>query len=378
MLFLPHIRCLSHALTNTRKCYVDYIEAKVGRRLGALAKDTRTTAKPERRRYIAGISFGTSSTAMTQALAKFCSPRKSSAAFELHAVHVDTNLTEPLRDGVSPAAQRNLDKYRERFSNVSFQCVHLSKVLNVGTIDWSSLPCFETISSPEVGSNCQRLQNFFNSLPSPTSRAYILRLLIRHILLDMALETSSTALLLGHSTTALAALTLSEVANGRGYSVPWQINDGPYTFCVQSQKSDSKGCKEMNRETQVHIYYPMRELFAAEISQYLGLVSSLQELVSTDTAGNSRSVVSHKDVSIDDIMNRYFSNVEGQYEGVVANVVRTTGRLSRVAGSDFCRLCGITLDDNGDSRWAGSLGHDSETNVYQHILCYGCKRCVRG
>ncbi|UNI13533.1 Cytoplasmic tRNA 2-thiolation protein 2 [Purpureocillium takamizusanense] len=474
-----------------RDCYVDYVEAKAGRRLGAVARETRTSAAPAPRRYLAGLSFGASSAVMARVLdgsAKFHSSAKkgsAAAAFEALVVHVDTDLgfdpassspspspsprheeasssssptspsptsTSPPPQNCSPAAARLLDRYRARFPNVSFACVHLSRALRLRTVDWAALlppsqqqrggergrdvsPDHDDNGSSSTGiSDSERLRRFFDALPSATARADATRLLVRHILLDMALAGSYSALLLGHSTTALAALTLAEVANGRGFSVPWQVNDGPYPVRTYDEpgsggsSGSSSSSKAEERDTataematatttaetttvtqqHVPIFYPMREVFGAEIAQYLELSPELGELVtaaaaaalapSTTTTTTSAatngggSIVSHKDLSIADVMSRYFAGVEGPYEGIVANVVRTTGKLERAgaAGAGPCGLCGMTLDERGDERWAGELGDDdSDGNDdsdgdrrgggdRKARLCYGCKRSVHG
>ncbi|KAG8420397.1 Cytoplasmic tRNA 2-thiolation protein 2 [Metarhizium acridum] len=223
------------------------------------------------------------------------------------------------------------------------------------------------------------IAKFFDSLPSVTSKADILRLLIRHILLDLALERSYSALLLGHSTSALAALTFAEVANGRGFAVPWQINDGPLAVCTYDARPGSAGMKEVS-QAHMPVYYPLRELFKNEIKTYLDLVPSLKELISEDSSTAS-NVVSHKDLSIAEVMERYFDAVEGPQSGIVANVVRTTGKLDRAASGHFCLMCGMTLDKQGDSRWAGELGDDADTHDAASraaSLCYGCKRSING
>ncbi|KAK4091145.1 hypothetical protein Purlil1_4725 [Purpureocillium lilacinum] len=473
-------------LHSLRDCYVDYVEAKAGRRLGAVARETRTSAAPAPRRYIAGLSFGASSAVMTRVLdgsAKYHSSAKkgsAAAAFEALVVHVDTDLrfnppppqlpspphssSPPTTSSssssssprcCSPAAARLLDRYRARFPNVSFACVHLSRALRLRTVDWAALlppgpqKPEETLEQAndangkngngENSDDLERLRRFLDRLPSATARADVTRLLVRHVLLDMALAGSYSALLLGHSTTALAALTLAEVANGRGYSVPWQVNDGLYPVRTYGDDSNSNGpsggdgaaeeegqqqqqqqrnaAEEVQQEgtrgkkekettlAHVPVFYPMREVFGAEITQYLDLAPELGELVAAAAAVTSSSlsssgtgtgsIVSHKDLSIAEVMSRYFASVEGPYEGIVANVVRTTGKLDRTApsssssapGAGLCGLCGMALDEQGDSRWAGELGDEEEEEddgdcipgrSPRARLCYGCKRSVNG
>ncbi|RFU75452.1 hypothetical protein TARUN_6785 [Trichoderma arundinaceum] len=358
----------------------NYVDSKAVKRFTVLQRETRTSTKPEPRRYVAGLSFGPSSTALTQILdktAKYHASRKGSSPFEPLVVHIDTDLSHPA-DAHDTPAQRLLVKYRERFPNISFECVHLSKVLGVNTIDWAMLPIAKD------GSDAQRLQDFFSSLPSVTSRADSLRLFIRHLLLDVAIGRSYSALLFGHSTTALASLTLSEVANGRGFSVPWQINDGLFTICTYPRNEDPASAGEPSQEDakiQFPIYYPLREILKAEVITYLSTTPSIQDLIPSPDKTPS-SVVSHKDQSIEEVMARYFDGVEGPYSGIVTNVVRTAGKLDRLVTSHYCRLCGITLDEEGDSTWAGELGDEladgSTATSDTGKLCYGCKRSMGG
>lgn len=292
--------------------------------------------------------------------AKLHAGKKSSSSFDVLVVHVDTDLShEAGREDT--AAQRMMTKYREKYSFLTFECVHLSCVLEVQTVDWGTLPL------EMEGKLEDRLREMFERLPSVTSKADVMRLMIRHLLLHMVMKDKRcTALLLGHTTTTLAALTLSEVANGRGHSVPWQVNDGPYTVCNYSGSEVSK--------TTYPIHYPLREIFKAEINTYISLTPSLADI--SFAKDQSASVVSHKDTSIEEVMTRYFEGVEEPLSGIVANVVRTTGKLDRAGGTgDLCGLCGVTLNEQGDSRWAGDMGEEVGGNGK---LCYGCKRSVNG
>lgn len=357
------------------------MEAKVRKSLGTLHKETRTSTDLQPRRYLAGLSFGISSTVLTQILdgtAEYHSTKKSSSSFEPLVVHVDTDLS-PRSPGEESPAQRLLAKYRQRYPHVSFDCVHLSKALSLKTVDWSALPLPSEGGDADDDADADRLRRLFDALPSVTSRADILRQLVRHILIDTALQRDYSTLLLGHSTSALAALTLAEVANGRGFSVPSQVNDGPHTICTYGGDDEGSGSSSRG-SMEFPIYFPLREVFKNEIATYMDIVPSLADMKNPD-ASDAANVVSHKDLSIEEVMQRYFDGVEGPYSGIVANVVRTTAKLDRVAGAAYCRLCGMTLDEHGDSRWAGDLGHDSgdvTTPNQLGKLCYGCRRSVSG
>ncbi|KAL7919839.1 hypothetical protein ACQKWADRAFT_300201 [Trichoderma austrokoningii] len=365
----PDARFELRNVATCENCFREYVDSKVIKRFTVLQRETRASPKPEPRRYVAGLSFGPSSTALTQILdktAQYQASRKGSSPFEPLVVHIDTDLSHPA-DALDTPAQKLLARYREKFPNVSLECVHLSKVLGVKTIDWT------TISVPGDESDAERLRQFFAALPSVTSRADSLRLFIRHLLLHVALERSYSALLFGHSTTALASLTLSEVANGRGFAVPWQISDGLFAVCTYDPRTADPESK-----IRFPIYYPLREILKNEIVTYLSTMPAVQDLVPAPDKASS-SVVSHKDQSIEEVMARYFDGVEGPYAGIVTNVVRTAGKLDRLETSQYCRLCGITLDEQGDSTWAGELGDDpAEGTLDKGKLCYGCKRSMGG
>ncbi|KAF7520877.1 hypothetical protein G7054_g12628 [Neopestalotiopsis clavispora] len=139
------------------------------------------------------------------------------------------------------------------------------------------------------------------------------------------------------------------------------------------------------------IYHPLRELFRKELLIYSRLTSPPLTPLLTEAGSRSAAVVSHKDLSIDDVMARYFAEVEENYPSVVANVVRTTGKLNRSSGggggdgdgsenngSSSCGLCGLGLDEVGDERWRGELGEQKTESDGRGRLCYGCERSVYG
>lgn len=263
----------------------------------------------------------------------------------------------------------------------------LADALELAPIDWSSLPVAP--SKDESLAPTERLQDFFSRLPSTTSRSDVLRLLVRHVLLAVALREDCRAVLLGSSTTALAELTLSETAKGRGFSLPWMISDGPAPVnrFSPSKEQDKKSDKELverdseAREQQgsLPVYYPNRELFRTELKQYMTLTEPpLTPLLSLASTTSSSAVVSHRDVSIDEVMARYFTEVEENYPSIVANVVRTTAKLERTNGGNtarYCGLCGMELDELGDERWKGEIGDVGQGE--DQALCYGCSRATR-
>lgn len=309
-------------------------------------------------------------------------------------VHVDTDLSpvECSDDSSLPPSlaspQNLLEQFKERYPRFQFLRVPLYDALELASIDWSSLPVAP--SAEESLAPAERLRDFFARLPSTTSRSDVLRLLIRHVLIAIALRKDCRALLLGSSTTALAELTLGETAKGRGFSLPWMINDGPVPIQrfrpvnkqgeKPAEESAEKGSAARGQAASLPIYYPNRELFRNELKQYTTLTElPLTDLISPASMAPSSAVISHKDVSIDEVMTRYFTEVEENYPSIVANVVRTTAKLERASDhseEQYCGLCGMGLDELGDERWKGEIG-DVGCGQDQ-TLCYGCSRATRG
>jgi len=372
-----------------RLCFKSYIFNKILKRLGTMRRELLGPAlgKPRTLRYLVGLSGGVSSAALVHMLAEnrsyLLSSEKSKnvpMAFEALVVHVDTDFTPRTGDEGSPAGNL-MEQFAERFPGIEFRCVPLAAAMEVEGIDWGALfPGHEGSGSingeeqpPET-----RLQGIFSQLPSLTSRADLLRILIRHVLLSEAARNECDALLLGCSTTALAEMTLSEVAKGRGFSVPWQVNDGP--FPLPQRPTSQDGAEERRR--MINLYYPLRDVFRKEITTYLQVSSpKIDDMIVHTLRHSEKAVVSHKDVSIEEAIARYFETVEEGYPAVVANVVKTTGKLSRAEdeASEFCLLCGMGVDEQGDTRWKGEIGLENPTSQEgKDQLCYGCERSIRG
>ncbi|KAK3401003.1 hypothetical protein B0T20DRAFT_405762 [Sordaria brevicollis] len=419
-----------------RTCFQKFISAKCIKQIGLLNKDVRSSSssalsayhstqknagppQASSRRYLLGLSLGPSSAALLELLnenVEFQLGKGRNAPFELVVVHVSSEgggENQRERERVEGTVQR----MRERYPRFEFKVVYLEEVVGLETIDWAGLGLLDFSSSPagddndnETTSKAQKLRHLFDTLPSTTSRTDLLRLFTRHLLISEARKNSCHALLLGSSTTALAELTLSETAKGRGFSLPWQINDGilgvpsfsPHSPSTINNKTEDNG---------ILVYHPLRDALRKELVQFTKLTDPpifdmLPEVDPTATA----AVVSHKDLSIEEVMVRYFADVEENYPSIVANVARTTGKLLRLFGGvdaegnkdkaeegseseseeeeRLCGLCNMPLDEFGDERWKGELGEDSyrdglvegegKGEKMKQRICYGCERSVRG
>lgn len=396
------------------RCYHRFVNVKTVKRLEKLALEIGA-APMHTKRILVGLSFGPSSAALVDILNDQIQShlrKRPSAAFEVVVVHVDpaddmSPTDHQAGDGGGggdggdspsplppPEGARSghglLDRYAERYPHFRFVRAPLAAALELDTIDWSALPL---APSRDAGSAppAERLSEFLAQLPSTTSRADVMRLFVRHVLVSVALREACRAVLLGCSTTALAELTLGETAKGRGFSLPSMVGDGPLVIqrfppraqegtegSAEAHATAESGNGKLEKVATLSIHYPNREVFRNELIQYAALAEPpLTDMLLSKSASSS-AVVSHRDVSIDDVMTRYFVDVEKNYPSIVANVVRTTGKLNRAGNGgeeECCGLCGMALDELGDERWKGEIGEDGGDEDGR--LCYGCSRAMR-
>ncbi|KAK0637291.1 hypothetical protein B0T17DRAFT_613900 [Bombardia bombarda] len=392
-----------------RDCFAKFISTKCIKQIGILGKETKAPngggggqgpPASSQRKYLLGLSLGVSSSVLVHLLnenVEFQLAKGRAAPFELTVVHVDASSSSTPSTGNEQQTEALLDRYRQRYPRFDFQRVPLSAALGVKTIDWSTLPSTSSSSNGDDNTPEQKLSDLLARLPSTTSRADMTRLFTRHLLIASARTHGCNTVLLGHSTTALAELTLAETAKGRGFSLPWQVNDGVLpivdyttttTTSTPAQEDETTSSSSSSSSTSsILIYHPLRDILRKELVTYTTLPSPpLTELIPPPSSLTSASIVSHKDLSIEEVMLRYFADVEENYPSVVANVARTTGKLLRLEETregqkQRCGVCNMPLDEQGDERWRGELGDGGGldgTASSRGRLCYGCERSTRG
>ncbi|KAI0406595.1 hypothetical protein F4802DRAFT_595952 [Xylaria palmicola] len=457
-------------------CFATFVASKAVKRLEVLQRETRGPRLPSRpQRYLVALSRGPSSAALLHVLTENARRQREQnqrPKFELVPVFVDLDLDgegrtattsdaappPPLRSGADSATgveggekekdtqphgqDPPVDPFVAHFPDTPIDRVSLSSIFSSPGIDWSALPLEgdegSDASSSSPSPPPRRLAGLLSRLPTASARADVARLLTRHALLAAAAARGCDVVLLGHSTTSLAELTLSEAAKGRGAGIPWLVNDGAFPLprgtgmdpssppTDPTAATEAEATASSSSSSSIHVYSPLREIFRKEIHTYLSIVRtaagplsdlfpdlSLSPHSSSSAPPSSSSsaapVVSHRDLSLDDVVARYFVGVEASYPSVVANVVRTTGKLSRTLagagagagnsdedeedGARLCGLCGVRLDPRGDERWRGEIGEadavgkdgdgDSDGDVLRNgrrrnRLCYGCERSIKG
>ena len=196
------------------------------------------------------------------------------------------------------------------------------------------------------------------SLDSATSKADLIDVARRRLILAFAEQNGRNSILFGDSTTRLAERTLSETAKGRGLALPWLTADSNFSG--------------------VDCIYPLRDLLRKELLAYAEGVSP--SLTSLTIEPPVKSPTSSKDTTIDGLMAHYFESVEQNYPSIVANVVRTSGKLVPHTMSETmeaCTLCGHVFAQRhwgGEQQKVTPSKEDNEDSTQDRQLCYGCMR----
>ncbi|KAL8949839.1 MAG: hypothetical protein Q9222_004079 [Ikaeria aurantiellina] len=345
-----------------RNCFARYVATKVNKRLeqnklrASFAEDAKLLLLP--------ISLGSSSIALLQILdqqLKHQSNRTGRCSFRIHVLFIDQ----------SAACEQGeyADKWQllqEQFPSYDYSIARLEDL-----VDYEIPPAFDILPAlPSFDervrpTNQECLDKLLASLPSATSRADVIGILRSKVIIHIAKAEGCHSIVYGDSTTRLAERTLSETAKGRGGAIPWLTADG----------HSPQGIK---------IVYPMRDLLRKEIEAYVKMATPpITPLLMEGSSERTVSAAS-KHTTIEDLMSQYFTSVEQNYPSIVANVVRTSGRL---VGPPFdtcegrsCQLCGLPIADgteglhwDGEQTGAKEARHESPSQEISSF-CYGCAR----
>lgn len=102
---------------------------------------------------------------------------------------------------------------------------------------------------------------------------------------------------------------------------------------------------------------------------------------------SAANAASGRNITIDELMTQYFESIETQYPSIVANVVKTAGKLQPLRGNadgETCRVCGLPGDGAGGDMALSALtlnaGADADHggNNKKSGMCYGCARSAHG
>lgn len=332
-----------------------YVTTKILKRLET--NKLRGGFKDPQRTLLVPISFGVSSIALLHVLDQQLSNRAEAgrhAGYNLHVLFVDQSAV------LEQASDVSLNVLKQRYLSHTCTVIALEDYCDYG-IELDIPAIADNLTNGHTTLNKRtRLKHILSSLPSATSRADMIETLRRRLILAFAKAHSCDSILFGDSTTRLAEKTLSETAKGRAIALPWLTAD--------RSSSDGTTC-----------IYPLRDLLRKELGSYANMVSPPLTPLICETP--LRMPTSSKDTTINGLMTQYFESVEQNYPSIVANVVRTSGRLvapSTSEDADVCGICGFPIVNES---WGGEqldsalpLLADSNGDEHGKALCYGCAR----
>lgn len=316
-------------------CFDKYVQTKVVKRMETFR--VKNSEPGQEKTLLLPLSFGACSTALLYTISRHLQAQIKNTGrtgFKLHILHVHQDETSSPSDSI-------LAQVRARYPQHTYTNIPLSSITEHPTL---LPPSLQDHLNPTLTPS-ENLTALLASLPTPTSRADALSILLRKLITHHARSHPCAAILYGDSTTRLSERTLAETAKGRGFSLPWVIADG-------------------DSPSGLPVYYPLRDLLSKEISAFVDFVEP--SLAGTlDRSGETAKLpASMKNSTIDDLTRQYFASVEADYPSIVANVVRTTSKLQAKSLADVmarCELCEMPLEGQAPER---------------SRLCYGCIRTM--
>ncbi|TKA69413.1 hypothetical protein B0A55_07836 [Friedmanniomyces simplex] len=339
-------RCQANAPTITVRteplcsaCFAKYVSTKIIKRMESFR--VRHAEAGKERLLLLPLSLGPCSMVLLHILSQHLSvqaEKSGRTGYRLLALFID--------DGAREGSAALFERVKERYPMHTYFNLPLSDALSLEGVPELLSPLNQaTPPNNPPSTTTDPLSTLLSTLPSATSRADLLHILLRKLVVHAAQHHACEAVLWADSTTRLAERTLAETAKGRGFTLPSSIGDGEAPHGLP-------------------FYYPMRDLLRKEIISFTSLVEpGLDEMILRDVP---KAAVSTKNTTIDDLMKQYFASVEREFPSIVANVVRTTGKLKvpalREEVEEHCELCDAPL-----------RGHAPERSR----LCYGCIRILR-
>ena len=335
-----------------KECFLNYVGVKVSKRMES--NNLRSSLRDEPTLLLVALSLGTSSLALLHVLdenTKRQCQKTGRAGYNLQILLIDP-------PGSTSSTSTDDDMFsmvQERYPSHTYIRLPLEDVLDripSDILDTVHPPDRQDDEEQTRSQKSSRFQAVLAKITSTGSRGDVINILRDKLIASAASKVKADAILYGDSTTRLAEKTLAETARGKGAFVPWLTAD----------RASPRG---------VPVIYPMRDLLRKELLRYVELVGQPLHSLITESSPPILAPTSSKDVSIDSLMQQYFSTVEEQYPSIVANVVRTSGKLIAPLTQPQmvrCSFCDLPIIEEGDQ-------NDLRRTTGQ-VLCHGCRRII--
>jgi len=313
-------------------CFSKYVQTKIVKRMETFR--VKNSEPGKERTLLLPLSFGPSSTALLYVVSRHLKgqiEKTGRTGFKIHVMHIQL-------PGESDS-EEILEQVKQRYPEHTYSSIALASITEHNNLIPSA---FQQTTQPCLSPD-EKLTAILSALPTATSRADATAIFLRKLLVHQALSLDCGAILFADSTTRLSERVLAETAKGRGFSLPWVVSDGDSPFGIP-------------------LYYPLRELLSKEVVSFVDFIEP--SMASVVVRNDSKPAAAMKNTTIDDLTRQYFAGVEVEYPSIVANVVRTTGKLQARTLADVeahCELCDLPLEGQAPER---------------SRLCYGCIRTM--
>ncbi|SMQ47865.1 unnamed protein product [Zymoseptoria tritici ST99CH_3D7] len=319
-----------------KSCFSKYVQTKVVKRLESFR--VRHSEPGNERMVLLPLSYTASSVTLLHVLSQHLqgqTEKTGRTGFKLCVLHI-LGGNSANEDDEAP-----FDDLKARYPQHDYHTVRLSEALASDDVVRS---LFADSSNLEIRADDpeQSLRSLLLKAPSATSRQDIEQTLKQRLTISFAKSHACDAVIWDHSATKLAERTISETAKGRGISLPWIVADGDSLHGIP-------------------FYHPLRELLNNELKSYVEFADPPFD--ARFSTVDTKPIVSTKNTTIDDLVEQYFESVEQDYPSIVANVVRTTGKLpvKAIEQAEQCELCCTPLQDRAPEK---------------SRLCHGCIRML--
>lgn len=233
---------------------------------------------------------------------------------------------------------------KRQYPSHTFSSTPLCKVFE---LDSSIFEDFSGLGAQRKETLQASLDDLLSCTKTASSRADMLQILFTRLIVATAKLHACSGVLWGHSNSRLAAKALSNIAKGRGSYLPFDLADRQSPWGIT-------------------FYHPLRDLFKPELVTYAAeLPHSFLKLIELypDPAAAPLPI---RAISIDDLMSAYIDGQGEKYPSIMANVVRTAGKLQapRITSATLmCPICRMP---------APGIGAAQETGESKN--CYACQR----
>lgn len=326
-----------------QECFQKYVASKILKRMETYRFKNQTLGganevnQARKKRLLLPVSGGVSSLVLLEVLDKQIKKQlaqQGRTAYDLVVCHILLEDAQDLAIDATAWYRALQKKVGEGHHFLPVTC--LSEVFECDSRMQADLKLFGLVRS-DGEQALDFLRRVIGSARTATARSDISTVLLRRMLVAMAKDQECTSILWGHSNSTLAALTLSSVAKGRGGAVSSEFSDGPSPW------------------PDLNFNFPLRDLFETELQMYVDSLPDLRNCLAPISA--REAPVSLRATSIDSLMSTYITGQGEKYPSIMANVVKTAGKLQTPKHEGFrCRSCAAPISGPGE------------------VLCYGCER----